>query len=59
MQDIPNGHMVEFGRMVDFMRNGQSSDGTDMLKRIRELDKLRNQNLRDVAPELADIIGYE
>ena len=59
MQDIPDSHIVEFGRIVDFMRNGKSSNGQDMLKRIRELDKLRNQNLRDVAPELADIIGYE
>ena len=49
----------EFGRIIDFMRNGSSSDGTEMLERIRNLDQLRNQNLRAVAPELADIIGYE
>ena len=59
MQNIPDRHMVEFGRMVDFMRNGESSNGQDMLNRIRELDQLRNQNLRSVAPELANIIGYE
>ena len=52
-------HMQEFGRIIDFMRNGSSSDGTEMLERIRNLDQLRNQNLRAVAPELADIIGYE
>ena len=59
MQDIPDRHMQEFGRIIDFMRNGSSSDGTEMLERIRNLDQLRNQNLRAVAPELADIIGYE
>ena len=58
MQDIPKRHIEEFGRIVDFMRNGQSSDGADMRKRIAELDQIRNQNLRDVAPELSDIIGY-
>ena len=59
MQDIPERHLQEFGRIVDFMRNGRSSNGTDMLNRIQELDQLRNQNLRAVAPELADLIGYD
>ena len=57
--NVPREFKQEFQRIVDFMRGGESTDGTDMLKRMRELDQLRNQNLRMVAPELADIIGYE
>ena len=30
MQDIPDRHMQEFGRIIDFMRNGSSSDGTEI-----------------------------
>jgi len=59
MQNIPARHSAEFGRMIDFMRNGLSSDGTAMINRIRELDQLRGQSLVDVAPELAAIIRYE
>ena len=56
--DVPPEFASEFSRIVDFMNQGESSDGSDMLRRIRELDQLRGQNLRAVAPELADIVGY-
>ena len=56
--DVPAEFVDEFNRIIDFMKNGESSDGSAMLKRIQELDHLRNQNLCDVAPELANIIGY-
>jgi MoaA/NifB/PqqE/SkfB family radical SAM enzyme len=57
--DIPMEFREEFDRIVDFMNNGESSDGSAMLAAMRQLDQRRNQNLRDVAPELADLIGYE
>jgi MoaA/NifB/PqqE/SkfB family radical SAM enzyme len=57
--NVPKEYAGEFNRIIDFMNQGEPSDGTDMLRRIRELDQLRNQNLRSVAPEWADIIGYE
>ena len=57
--DVPKEFQGEIKRIVDFMRRGESTDGQGMLKRMRELDALRNQNLAQVAPELAGIIGYE
>lgn len=56
---VPNEFVQEFARIVDFMNQGTSSDGSSMLSAIRQLDARRNQNLKSVAPELAEIIGYE
>ena len=57
--NVPNEFREEFNRIIDFMNGGESSDGTAMLAAMRQLDQRRNQSLRDVAPELADIIGYQ
>ena len=48
----------DFVGIVDFMLNGQSTDGTKICQEIQKLDQRRQQNLRDVAPELAEIIKY-
>jgi MoaA/NifB/PqqE/SkfB family radical SAM enzyme len=55
---IPQQYLEEFDRIIDFMMNGESSDGSAMLAAMKQLDQRRNQSLREVAPELADIIGY-
>lgn len=57
--NVPDEFRKEFDRIIDFMVNGESLDGTDMLAAMKQLDQRRNQNLRDVAPELAGLIGYE
>ena len=57
--DVPPEYKQEFQRIVDFMNGGESLDGTAMLAAMRQLDQRRNQSLRTVMPELADIIGYE
>jgi len=57
--DVPAEFQGDFRRIVDFMKGGESSDGSAMLAAIQQLDQRRNQSLRAVAPELADIIGYE
>jgi sulfatase maturation enzyme AslB (radical SAM superfamily) len=57
--NVPMEFRKEFDRIVDFMVNGESLDGTDMLAAMKQLDQRRNQSLKEVAPELADIIGYE
>lgn len=49
----------EFLKIVDFMYRGVDSDGNMMRMKIRDLDRKRNQNLADVAPEFAKIIGYD
>lgn len=57
--NIPKEFQTDFDRIRDFMNNGESLDGTAMLTAMQQLDQRRGQNLREVAPELADIIGYE
>jgi hypothetical protein len=41
------------------MMRGQSTDGAETRRQIQKLDQRRNQNLKDTAPELAELIGYE
>jgi hypothetical protein len=48
----------EFSRIIEFMRNGASTDGFMTRMKIADLDRKRNQNLRTVAPEFAQSIGY-
>ena len=40
------------------MNRGADSDGSMLRMKIRDLDRKRNQNLADVAPEFAAMIGY-
>ena len=49
----------EFDRIRDFMNNGASTDGFMTRMKIADLDRKRNQDLRTVAPELADLLQYE
>jgi len=51
-------HKVEFERIIDFMMQGESSDGSELIKQIAKLDLRRNQNLCDHHGVLADAIGY-
>ena len=57
--DIPEQYRTEFDRIVDFMNRGASTDGFMTRMKIADLDRKREQNLRNVAPEFADIIKYE
>jgi MoaA/NifB/PqqE/SkfB family radical SAM enzyme len=55
---VDSKHKIEFERMIDFMMQGESSDGTELLKQIAKLDLRRNQNLCDHHIVLANAIGY-
>jgi hypothetical protein len=57
--DTPTQFREEFDRIIDFMNRGESSDGTDTLQQIKQLDHRRNQNLRKIAPDLARILKYD
>ena len=48
----------EFDRIRDFMNSGASTDGFMTRMKIADLDRKRNQNLKDVAPELAELLNY-
>jgi MoaA/NifB/PqqE/SkfB family radical SAM enzyme len=59
LADVPAQYREEFNRITDFMNGGASTDGFMLRMKIRDLDRKRKQNLRDVAPEFAEIIGYD
>jgi len=52
------GYRKDFEGIVDFMMQGQSTDGVETCQQILKLDRWRDQNLADVAPELAGMLGY-
>jgi hypothetical protein len=52
-------HRQEFDRIRDFMLAGESMSAEQIIRPIRELDRRRGQNLRDVIWELADSLDYE
>jgi MoaA/NifB/PqqE/SkfB family radical SAM enzyme len=54
----PAEYQEEFDRVIDFMMQGESSDGEEMRANIRKLDVRRSQDLSNVAPELARILDY-
>ena len=56
---IPSQYRAEFDRIIDFMTQGAPSDGKKLQEEIRKLDQRRGQDLTKVAPEFAELIGYE
>ena len=48
----------EFEKILDFMNNGVSLDGSNMRREIANLDRRRQQNLVDIEPEFAALIDY-
>lgn len=57
--DIPYQYRQEFDRIITFMQSGASTDGFITCMKIADLDRKRQQNLRTVQPELADLLDYE
>jgi MoaA/NifB/PqqE/SkfB family radical SAM enzyme len=55
---VPQPVQKEFARVVDFMNRGVSLDGEQLRREIGNLDRRRSQNLVEVEPELAELIGY-
>jgi hypothetical protein len=56
--DVPPQYRDEFVRIIDFMRNGASTDGFMTRIKIADLDRKRNQDLRTVAADFAQLIEY-
>jgi hypothetical protein len=56
--DVPSQYRDEFDRIIDFMNTGASTDGFMLRMKIADLDRKRNQNMRQVAPEIANLIDY-
>jgi MoaA/NifB/PqqE/SkfB family radical SAM enzyme len=56
---VSSQHAKEFENAVRFMEQGRSLDGTELLRKVKDKDQIRNENLWDHHPELAEAIGYE
>ena len=56
---VTSQHAKEFENAVRFMEQGSSLDGTELLRKVKDKDQIRNENLWDHHPELAEAIGYE
>jgi MoaA/NifB/PqqE/SkfB family radical SAM enzyme len=57
-QTWPEKCLPEIEGIIDFMNKGNSLDGELLKSHAKELDFKRNQNLSTVAPEFAELIGY-
>jgi organic radical activating enzyme len=56
--DVPPQYLEEFDRIIDFMNTGASTDGFMLRMKIADLDRKRNQNMLDIQPEMAALLGY-
>jgi MoaA/NifB/PqqE/SkfB family radical SAM enzyme len=57
--DIPEIYRKEIDHVIDFMLGGASTDGFMTRMKIHDLDRKRGQNLAEVAPEFAELMGYD
>jgi MoaA/NifB/PqqE/SkfB family radical SAM enzyme len=56
--NVPARYSNEFERIADFMNRGASTDGFITKLKIQDLDRKRNQDFAQVAPEMAALVGY-
>jgi MoaA/NifB/PqqE/SkfB family radical SAM enzyme len=52
-------YRAEILRIVQFIRNGEGSDGQEFLRRMQITDDYRKQSFSDTHPEIAKAMGYE
>jgi hypothetical protein len=56
---VPEQYRSEIGRIINFMNNGESSDGEETRQQVQKLDQRRHQDLQQTAPEFAALIKYD
>ena len=52
-------YRAEILRIVQFIKNGEGSDGQEFLQKMKITDAYRKQNLRITHKEIAEAMGYE
>jgi MoaA/NifB/PqqE/SkfB family radical SAM enzyme len=52
-------YIKDIENVVAMMRNGESNESDDLVKRLQRTDQYRNQHLKQTHPELAEMLGYE
>jgi MoaA/NifB/PqqE/SkfB family radical SAM enzyme len=55
---VSQKHKSEFVNIMDFMNNGTQDMSQKMLAEIRKVDARRGENLAQVEPEFANLVGY-
>jgi hypothetical protein len=50
---------AEILRIVQVIRNGEGSDGTEFLQKMQQTDQYRDQSLHITHKEIAKAMGYE
>ena len=56
--DFSPKHRAEVLRIVQFIKNGESSDGQEFLRKMQTTDEYRKQSFRDTHKEIAEAMGY-
>lgn len=57
-RDFKVKYRSEVNNVIKFMKNGQSSNGDNFRRKIKQTDEYRNQSLISTHKELADIMNY-
>jgi MoaA/NifB/PqqE/SkfB family radical SAM enzyme len=52
-------HRAEVLRIVQFIKNGEGSDGQEFLRKMQQTDEYRKQSFLDSHKEIARAMGYE
>lgn len=52
-------HKQEVLRIIQFIRNGKGSDGSEFLRKMQQTDAYRKQSFLDTHTEIARAMGYE
>jgi MoaA/NifB/PqqE/SkfB family radical SAM enzyme len=52
-------YQKEIERVIQFIENGQGSDGSEFMFNMKRTDAYRKQNFMDTHPEIAKAMGYE
>ena len=58
LAQVPNNTQIEFDNIIKFMNSGASLDGFILRMKVADLDRKRQQDLRTVEPEFAELIKY-
>ena len=51
-------HRAEVLRIVQFIKNGEGSDGKEFLRKMQTTDEYRQQSFLDSHKEIAEAMGY-
>jgi hypothetical protein len=52
-------HRVEIDKIIQFIQNGEGSDGTEFLRKMQQTDGYREQSFLTTHLDIARAMGYE